>query len=228
MLINKPTFNMTSLREQVFNYLKNEIACMGIRPGDPISLRKISTQLGIGITPLRDALIQLEGAGTVKILPRKGIYLREFTLKDLENYYDTLGMIEEHALLTAIGKITPEHCEIMQDINERLKDYVHSESYDYSNYMVLNKAFHRVYLNLSNNEYLSLLWENIQQKLYYLPTNNFKTKEWDELCNIEHEEIIKALAAGNLKSAVHWTQGEHFNFHKHKEFMHTYYGVPDR
>jgi len=225
MVSNKPEFNIASLREQVFNYLKNEIATLGIRPGEALSLRKISEQLGIGITPLRDALIQLEGAGMVRILPRRGIYLREFTLKDIENYYDTLGMIEEHALQTAINRITPEHCSIMVDLNEQIKEYTRAETYGYANYMALNKAFHRVYLNLSDNSYLPLLWENIQQKLYYLPTNNIQTKEWDELCNDEHEYIIKALSARNLKLAVRWTKGEHLNFHKHEEFMRTYYGV---
>lgn len=195
---------------------------MGIRPGEPISLRKISAQLGVGITPLRDALIQLEGAGTIKILPRRGIFLREFTLKDLENYYDALGMIEEHALRTAITKITPQHCEIMRDINERLKQCVGHESYQ--DYLILNSAFHRVYLDLSDNGYLPLLWENIQQKLKYLPTKNVETKEWDELCNEEHEKIVGALAAGNLKQAVHWSKDEHLNFKKREDFMRKYYG----
>ncbi len=222
-MLKKTNFYTTSLREQVFEYLKKEIVTMGIRPGDKISLRKISEQLGVGITPLRDAMLQLEGTGTVRILPRKGIYLREFSSKDLENLYDALGMIEEHALRTAIHKVTPEHCEIMRNINERLKQCTTDEIN--GDYLLLNDSFHGVYLNLSDNTYLPIMWVNIQQKLRYLPTNNVQIKEWNEQCNFEHDRIVDALAERNLKEAIHWTRDIHLNYKKREEFMSEYYGL---
>ena len=52
--------NMKSLREQVYDHLREQMNNGELLPSSSINLTEISRQLGISKTPLRDALIQLE------------------------------------------------------------------------------------------------------------------------------------------------------------------------
>ena len=56
----KTPLTVLSLREQVYEYLRNEMTTGSLTPGSAINLNKIAEQLGISKTPLRDALIHLE------------------------------------------------------------------------------------------------------------------------------------------------------------------------
>ena len=221
MIAKKPTFQTLSLREQVCDYLRKEISQMSIKPGDSVSLRKLSAELGIGIMPLRDALLQLEGEGMVTITPRKGITIREFTMKDVENYYGVLGMIEEEALKTAIFYVTKEHCSIMREINKKIRESTLREAF--ADHRALNKTFHNVYLNLSENTYLPSLWNNITPRLYYCPTTIVQRTEWDQICCDQHENLIDALEKKDLKEAIHWMRDEHWGFKKQKKYLEEYY-----
>jgi len=69
--------NTKSLREQVYEYLRDEINNRKLLPGTTINLNEISQQLGISKTPLRDAIIQLEIEGFVTILPRRGVTVKK-------------------------------------------------------------------------------------------------------------------------------------------------------
>jgi DNA-binding GntR family transcriptional regulator len=217
----KPQADSPSLREQVCDYLRKEIAQMSIRPGVPISLRKASSELGIGITPLRDALLQLEGEGMVTILPRRGIFIREFTLKDVKNYYETIGAIEALALKTAILHITKDHCTIMRQINKHI--FESTKRGYFSDHLKLNKTFHNTYLNLSENTYLPSLWNNITSRLYYSPTEIVQMEDWDRLCCDHHDHLIDALEERDLEGAIHWMRDEHWSFRKQKKYIEQYY-----
>ncbi len=75
--------NTKSLREQVYEYLRDEIHNRKLLPGATININEISQQLGISKTPLRDAIIQLEIEGFVTILPRRGVTVKKLTLREV-------------------------------------------------------------------------------------------------------------------------------------------------
>jgi DNA-binding GntR family transcriptional regulator len=61
--------NAKSLREQVYDYIREELSRGKLTPGMAINLNEISQELGISKTPLRDALLQLDTEGFVTISP---------------------------------------------------------------------------------------------------------------------------------------------------------------
>lgn len=223
--IEKKTVNTQHLREEVYSYLLKKISEGQIRPGGTINLRGLSKELGVSITPLRDALFQLEGAGLVNIMPRKGIALREFTLKDVENYYDSIGMIEAHALQTAIYNISEEQCQAMRGINERIwRLAVEGEFRETYN---LNRTFHIMYISQSDNNYLQTLWLNICPRLYYTPMNIIDTLEWESVCHEQHEELIDAIERKDIKSAVSCVRDRHWSFKRQRKYIIKYYNFAE-
>ena len=184
-------FYTKPLREQVCDYLKKEIGSRKIHPGDFINLRQLSAELGISITPLRDALLQLECEGMVDILPRKGIMLREFTLKDIENYYDMLSVLESHAMESAIYNLQKEHCRIMRKINEEIRECAYNKQFD--NGRALNKTFHTIYLSLSENSYIEE--RDLHKAIHFIKDEHWSFKK-------QKKYILKYYDFGSAKQGA--------------------------
>jgi DNA-binding GntR family transcriptional regulator len=60
---NKPVLNIKSLKEQVYEYLREQMRVGEILPGSVIDMEETSKKLGVSKTPLRDALLLLEMEG---------------------------------------------------------------------------------------------------------------------------------------------------------------------
>ena len=79
----KPLLNVKSLKEQVYEYLRDQMRHGGILPGSAIDMEETSRKLGVSKTPLRDALLQLETEDFVTILPRRMVVVKALTEKDI-------------------------------------------------------------------------------------------------------------------------------------------------
>jgi len=72
-----PKKNGTSLSDQAYNRLEEDIVTLRLAPGEVLSEAALSESMNIGRTPIREALQRLAREGLVLILPRKGILVSE-------------------------------------------------------------------------------------------------------------------------------------------------------
>jgi len=87
----RPLLNIKSLKEQVYEYLREQMRRGDLKPGSVIEMEETSKKLGVSKTPLRDALLQLEMEDFVTILPRRKVVVNVLTLQDIRNYYEVMG-----------------------------------------------------------------------------------------------------------------------------------------
>jgi DNA-binding GntR family transcriptional regulator len=200
--------NTKSLREQVYEYLRDEIQNRKILPGATINLNEISQQLGISKTPLRDALIQLEIEGFVTILPRRGVTVKKLTLQEIRESYDIVGALEASVIRNVFDKINASHISRMEQLNE--KQLAALQNKDHDKYYKLNLDFHGVFLDLSENEALMNVITPFKKRLYDFPRRGY-IKEW-ELNNCqEHNKLIALIKKKDREGAaailrdVHWS-----------------------
>ena len=98
-----------SLGNKIFRQLQDDILNGKYEPGDILTEMKLSEELGVSRTPIREALKQLELEGLVKTTPgSKRIIVQGITEKDIEDIYIIRMMIEGLAARWAAEKITPE------------------------------------------------------------------------------------------------------------------------
>src|SRR5512136_1290354 len=117
----KPLLNIKSLKEQVYEYLREQMRTGAILPGSVIDMEETSRKLGVSRTPLRDALLQLEMEGFVSILPRRKVVVNRLTETDIRNSYDIVGALEGVALLKAFERIGEAEVARLQDLNDGMK-----------------------------------------------------------------------------------------------------------
>lgn len=212
--------NTKSLREQVYEYLRDEIHNRNLLPGSTINLKEISQQLGISKTPLRDAIIRLECEGFVTILPRRGVLVNKLTLKDVQNLVEIAGALEASVILSVFDKFDASHIRKMEQLNEEMRAAIHLDDFD--RYYRLNIAFHDVFLNLSGNVELRRVVMPIKLRLYDFPRHAY-IKEWELINCDEHDQFIEFSKRGESEAAASLWQDSHWSFAFHEKFIRKFY-----
>ena len=88
-----------TIRDQVYQLLKNEI-CEGVyEPGYWLQEKELAQRLRVSRSPVREALLQLSRDGLVKNIPNRGVFVREFSIQDIEDVFDLRIMMESFAIL---------------------------------------------------------------------------------------------------------------------------------
>ncbi len=214
-----------SLREQVYEYLRNEMMTGSMTSGSTINLNKIAEQLGISKTPLRDALIHLEIEGFVTILPRRGVMVNALTLNDVKNAYEAIGIIEASILLDCFDRITPSHISRLEDFNDRMIKDVQSN--DFSRLFQTNLAFHNVFNTLSGNPLLNKFMLPIKHRLYDFQGQSY-IRDWELKNCEEHSLVIDFLKQENSQQAAMILKDFHWSYSVHEAFIKQFYAMTEQ
>ena len=220
----KPLLNVSSLREQVYEYLKNEMITGGLLPGSTINLNKIADQLGISKTPLRDALIHLEQEGFVTILPRRGVMVNALCLNDVRHAYDAIGIIEAAIVADTFERIRPSHIQRLERLNDQMRQDVKNDNF--SSLFKTNIAFHDVVNNLSDNLLLKKFILPIKHRLYDFQGQSY-IQAWELRNCDEHQQYIECLKQGNPEEAAKVLKDVHWSYQVQEAFIKQFYDTAE-
>jgi len=211
-----PKLNVTSLSEQVYDYLLEQMNNGVFLPGSTINISKLSEQLGVSKTPLRDALIHLELEGFVTILPRRGVKVNELTVRDVKNAYELIGSLEATIVSQCFELITADHITKLEEINFKMLEQVKANNFEW--YFKSNLAFHNVFVDLSDNELIKKTILPVKQKLYEFPTKVY-ISEWEEGNCGEHQRFIECLKNKDPKGAASLLQDVHWSYKVQEKYI---------
>lgn len=212
--------NSKSLREQVYEFLRQELQSGRLAPGLALNLTEISNQLGVSKTPLRDALLQLHTEGFVTISPRRGVHVNRLTLEEIRHGYEIVGALESAVLLSVFDLMEPYHLSKMRWLNDSLLTALERE--DFESYYFGNIDFHHIFLDLSDNKTLLKIITPIKQRLYDFPRRCY-LKDW-ELANCrDHEQLIQAIEKGDRDAAVRVWRDVHWSFSAQEKYIRQFY-----
>ena len=217
----KPILNIKSLKEQVYEYLREQMRRGELLPGAVIDMEVTSKKLGVSKTPLRDALLQLEMEDFVTILPRRKVVVNSLTLQDVKNYYEIIGALESTALLVAFEHIQEAEIEFMEKANEGMKKAI--EDGDFDLYYEKNLKFHETFLNLCGNTSLAKIVSQMKRRLYDFPRPPGFVKEWEERSIDEHRELLDLIKQKKMQEAVSVIRDIHWSFKVQEKYIAKYY-----
>lgn len=210
-----------SLREQVYEYLREQMSSGGLQPGGFLDLNDLAGRLGISRTPLREALIHLESQGFVTILPRRGFRLNELTLDDIRHFYEIIGALEAAALRSAGPLLGGNDFVRMRKLDARMAKAVAARDFD--KYYAANLEFHDVFLTRSDNSRLIAQVHLLKQRLYDWPRRQGMLQAWEQHSVVEHEDFLQLLERGDFLAAAAYLQDVHWSFKVQERFIHAYY-----
>jgi DNA-binding GntR family transcriptional regulator len=194
------------LKEEVYDALHRQIIAGKYKPGDWLRQEDIATQMGVSMTPVREALDLLVSTGLAERVPYRGVRVREMSVKDIADAYGLRLILEALTAREAALHITPEQISGLEKIMTEMKRHVKLNEMPQER--ELSREFHSLIAEASGNNLLIklyavvtnafpdwLLYEAVFRKPELLASSVAQTYE-------EHMGIIEALAKGDAEKAV--------------------------
>ncbi len=108
-----------SLSTQAYDRIRRMIVRLDFAPGDVLREDELQELLGIGRTPIREALQRLARDQFVTVIPRRGMFVSSVDVDDLAMLYETRAVMEPYAARLAAERGTVEHWDEMAGVIEQ-------------------------------------------------------------------------------------------------------------
>ncbi|MFZ2527929.1 MAG: GntR family transcriptional regulator [Rhodococcus sp. (in: high G+C Gram-positive bacteria)] len=196
------------LSDDVAVHVRNLIMSGGARPGDFIRLDETAAELGVSVTPVREALLTLRGEGLVELVPHRGYVVAPLSRGDIDDLFWLQGQIAEELARRAAHAVTPETVAELTELNEQLRQAVQAS--DGSRIEDIEFVFHRTLNRAADARKLSWFLLNATR---YTPARFYSSDpEWGHAAVQSHSLLIDALARGDADAAgevtrTHFTDG---------------------
>lgn len=188
-------------KQKVYEIIKKEILNGHYAPGDVLNERRLSEELGISRTPIREALQMLEQDQWLKMEIYKGAVVREFDLKYMQDIGQIRKALETCAIEAAIEHITEEDIEKLEQIQNAQRKMV--ENFDVVSYIQMDRQFHVHIYDMSRNQELIHLLRNYYDIFRFLGTQAvMNTSERRITTLAEHQSVLDALKKRDVVEAV--------------------------
>lgn len=199
MMIKKTEIKHQTLREKILEDIRDAIVSGEFKAGCRISEPDLTERYGISRTPIREALRQLESEGYLKVIPRRGAIVSEFSRKEVEEFYAIKGVLEGYAACCACEKLSLKDLDRLQAINDKLAEL--AQSGDVRGFFKIHGDFHEVFIRASENEKLHELVSNLVTKFQLLRFSSLSLSGRMATSVQEHNKIIDAFRNKNAELA---------------------------
>ena len=135
------------LREVVCETLRNAIIEGVLKPGERLMEIQVSEELGVSRTPVREAIRKLELEGFVVMIPRRGTYVSDLSIKDINEVFEVRTALDVLAAGMAAERITDEELEQMERLLVELGGYI--EQNDIEKIVEADSKFHDILYSAS-------------------------------------------------------------------------------
>ena len=191
--------NRTFIRDDVYQSLREWIVGGDLEPGEKLKGKELAAQLGVSRTPVREALRKLENEGLVETSANRWTRVTAITIQDAERIYPIIQKLEELALTLAFPKMSAQHIQRMQKVNDKLKAELNSNNTQAAT--IADVAFHQVFIDAADNPELSTILGQLKTKYQRIDLAYFSDAKLLLASFEEHQKLITALKAKDFESA---------------------------
>ncbi|MGE2692012.1 GntR family transcriptional regulator [Mycolicibacterium pulveris] len=185
------------LAEDVARFVRRRIFDGTYAAGKYVRLDQLAAELGVSVTPVREALLELKGEGLLAQQPRRGFVVLPVTGRDLTDVSNVQAYIGGELAARAAANISAEQLREVEKIQAELE--VAYAGDDDETVVRLNHEFHRAINVAADSPKLAQLMSQITR---YAPESVFPTiAGWPEQSNQHHRRVLAALEQRNEKLA---------------------------
>ncbi|MDD3655929.1 MAG: GntR family transcriptional regulator [Atribacterota bacterium] len=187
------------LSDKAYSIIKKKInQC----DGQYLSVRKLSKEINIGYSPVREACNRLSQEGLIKQLPGIGYYVPKVKEKYFTEVFEYRRLVGCYVFEQIFSSLTKEHVDILSEYNENMIKYLKKK--DIQNFHKYDKKFHLLFFHLYNNSIFINQMNNIMDRSYYCSYKTVDSVDKNKNINAieEHKEIIKYIVLHDKEMAI--------------------------
>ncbi len=194
-----------SLAEKAYEELVDRITKLELSPGTVLAEKDLVSELGIGRTPVREALQRLAIEGLVVHRLNRGMFVSEISYTDVQQIYEFRSLIDGAACSLAAARATPAQASRLMDIHHALVKATRDDAID--EYVNHDREFYRVLAEASQNQFLVETIPrifNLHLRLWFFISS--KIGNWHSIAQA-HEDMTFEVA-----EAIQQRDSERANF----------------
>ena len=190
---------LVSLSDQAYEQLEELIATMKLAPGTPVSESQLSTMLGIGRTPIREAIQRLSHEHLVSIMPKRGIFISDLNPQKQLRVLETRRELERLICKKSAKRCSPEE---RKQFERMAKDFSRAANEKNEKlFLKADKEFNDLTILAAKNEYaskaLSML-QGMSRRFWF--GNSHRIGDITVAAKL-HANIAEAICRGDEKEA---------------------------
>jgi DNA-binding GntR family transcriptional regulator len=191
--------SIMSLTEQAYRQIEELICTLQLPPGTLLSEFALAERLGIGRTPIREALQRLALDGLVVVIPRRGILVSEINPQTQMRLLEMRRVVERLMARLAAERARPEERVAFAEVAAEM--LAAADQSDDMAFMQLDRYFNQLIASACRNDF-AIRSINLMSAL----SRRFWYQHYKEVADLPlaaklHAAVAKSIAAGDTTSA---------------------------
>jgi DNA-binding GntR family transcriptional regulator len=190
-----------SMADRAYLAVRDQLIMLRIQPGEPIDDDRLAESLGIGRTPVREALKRLEGDRLVVSFPRRGTFATGLDIADLAHISEIRVQLEPLAARRAAERAPRATRTDLDDLASRI-DRLDVARADRSDVMRWDLTVHRAIYRAAGNPHLEdvlIRYDNLATRIHCMFLDRLSTPDMHIVT--EHVALLHAIAKGDADRA---------------------------
>ncbi|MBO8185093.1 GntR family transcriptional regulator [Streptomyces spirodelae] len=195
-----PQLKSVSLREQARDAVRTRIVLGQIEPGQVESVINVAATLGVSVTPVREAIMDLANLGMVEIIRNRGFRVPVLTEHDLDEIFHIRTMLEVPAMTELVkvldGAAVPEFRKLAGQLTDAAREG------DLISFLDLDRQFHLGLLELLGNRRLVAMVGQLRDQARMRGLQKLADQGELTQSGEEHIAIVDAIESGDGELAA--------------------------
>lgn len=192
----------TRLSDLAYEVLRDSILRRELPPGHRLDLEDLKRQLGISLTPLKEAIGRLATEGLITIVPRRGSYVTDLSAEDVSERFNVRQLLELGAAEQIIANLSERDLTKLRQLYADLKSLTTPDGLvsDYFKFLEKDREFHRAMIVIAGNKLLLEIYDSLNLYLQVAKVFYLAQDKRLELVDREHHQILTALEARDAQT----------------------------
>ncbi|MEA1964291.1 MAG: GntR family transcriptional regulator [Candidatus Aerophobetes bacterium] len=195
-----PIFEQPStIASAVSRYLEDAILKGKIKSGTRLIERELAEKFKVSRLPIREAIRELQAAGLVKIISRKGAVVSQISLKEIKEIYAVKCLIESFAAGEAAKRVTKGEIKELKMLIDKMSSQIKKNNSH--KYTEIAEKFHYIINKASGNSKLYEIYKRLNNQVLWHKINYLSSPGRVERSFEGHKKILEALINKDTKQA---------------------------
>jgi DNA-binding GntR family transcriptional regulator len=199
-LVAVPLEPSLSLRDAAYDAIKHRIITCFFKPGDYLNEAYVSAAIGIGRTPVHQAIDRLTQDGLLEVIPRKGIIVRPVSFEEVLQITEMRLLNEPYCARLAAERADNMELAALRDTLNRADAW--TEVRNIEQMMLLDREFHMTLAKAARNAVLASILQNLHDRSLRFWFISLTAPDHHRHVQEEHRAIFAAIERRDSEAAA--------------------------